>query len=119
MWEAVPPHHEEGEPGREGVRLICGGKWGDHAAAWAALPFPSAEQGCPSALCSSGTQHGDVQGSWHPWAGIVSDMCRTCLSGSSVTVLPCPRSVSGPCVTYVSPHTSPTPLKWTRRWGLP
>lgn len=51
-------------------------------------------------------------------AGVASDMCQTCLCGSSVTILPCLCSVSGPCVTYVSLHTSPTLLKWTRQWGL-
>lgn len=67
---------------------------------------------------SSGTQHRNTRGSWHPWAGIASDAFWICFRGSAVTMLPCPHSVSGPCVTYVCPHTSPTPLKWTRRWGL-
>lgn len=34
-------------------------------------------------------------------------------------LLPCPRSACSRCVTCVSPRTSPTRLKWTRRWGPP
>lgn len=60
-------------------------------------------QGCAGQLASMGGQ---------------SDTCQTYACGSSVTVLPCPRSVSSPCVTCVSPHTFPTLLKWTRQWGL-
>lgn len=127
MWEAVPPHHEEGEPGWEGTDSSMEAGWvtalvpGLHCPLqlWSgATPVPAVLPLCWQGVRSSGTRHRDAQSSWHPWAGMLSDTCQTCLHGSSVTILPCPHSVSVPCVTCVSPHTSPIPLKWTRQWEL-
>lgn len=107
MWEAVPPHHEEGEPGWEGTSH----PWrqvGCCTAAWAALPSPAVEQARPRACCPACAWAGCAQlcTGTHRAAGILGQAYAPDLPLWLLCDCPAltPQCLQSLCDLRLSPH---------------